>query len=164
LSFVVWANAGSPPPQQAVDEQTARAMLGLPTIVPTGTSLPTATATPVPVLPSLTPGLTPTPGATTYTVQAGESLESVATRLGVDTAVLWWTNRAQVDPVSPLVPGTQLLVPLVPGFLYQVQPGDSWDSVAATFGTSAAELRLRNERSEDASLPPGSLVFIPRST
>jgi hypothetical protein len=49
------------------------------------------------------------------------------------------------------------------GFLYQAQPGDTWDSVAATFSISAALLRQWNEAPPDAGLGPGTLLFIPRS-
>jgi spore germination protein YaaH len=48
------------------------------------------------------------------------------------------------------------------GFLYQVQPSDSWDSIAATFGVTARELRQWNEAGGDGDPVPGSLVFIPR--
>ena len=49
------------------------------------------------------------------------------------------------------------------GFLYQVQPNDSWDTIAATFGVPVAELRQWNESPGDEPVP-GSLVFIPRGS
>ena len=109
--------------------------------------------------PTLAPTATPRPE--TYVVQAGESLYSVASRLDVNPGALWWANRALVDPTVPLVAGTNLRVPLSAGFLYQVQPGDTWDSVAATFGMPASDLWLRNELPENASLVSGMLLLIP---
>lgn len=49
------------------------------------------------------------------------------------------------------------------GFLYQTQPGDSWESVASTFGLSVTELRHWNETSGDQDLAPRTLLFIPRT-
>jgi hypothetical protein len=49
------------------------------------------------------------------------------------------------------------------GFLYQAQPGDTWESVAATFSISPALLRQWNEAPADAGLGTGTLLFIPRT-
>jgi hypothetical protein len=96
LGYAVWpAGGGSPAEPPPLDEQTARALLGL---------------SPIPVQPT--------------------------------------------PPVPTPVPGA--------GFLYQVQPGDSWDSVAAIFSISPAELRTWNEAPPNAALAPWSLLFIPR--
>jgi hypothetical protein len=43
-------------------------------------------------------------------------------------------------------------------------PGDTWDSVAAIFSLSPAELRTWNEAPPDAALAPWSLLFIPRQS
>ncbi len=48
------------------------------------------------------------------------------------------------------------------GFLYQVQPNDTWDSIAATFGIPTDQLRQWNEATAADNPVPGSLVFIPR--
>jgi LysM repeat protein len=157
LAYTVWpAGAGPPPTQQPLDERNARALLGLPAVSTPSqlTSLP-ATQTPAPA---------ETPRPQTYSVQAGESLYGVATRLGVDAGALWWANRSLVDPTVPLVAGTILQVPLFTGFLYQVQPGDTWDSVAAIFGVAAADLVRRNELPESATLVSGMLLIVPRQT
>ena len=47
---------------------------------------------------------------------------------------------------------------------YQVQPGDTWDSVAATFGLPAADLVQRNELPASADLVSGMLLIVPRPT
>ena len=106
LGYVVWPTSGEPPSlPPALDERTARALLGLPV---TPTLQPIATTTPVVViLPTSVPG-----------------------------------------------PGS--------GFLYQAQPGDTWDSIAAIFGMRVGQLRQWNEAAADADPVPGRLVFIPR--
>jgi len=50
------------------------------------------------------------------------------------------------------------------GFLYQVQPGDTWDSVATLFGISVSRLRDWNEASTEDDPVPGRLLFIPRGS
>jgi hypothetical protein len=107
LGYAVWPAAGSPPESRALDERTARELLGL-------SPLRTAIATPI------TASVAPTPIA--------------------------------------------IAVPPGSGFLYQVQAGDSWDSVAAIFGISASELRRWNEAPADAGIIPGALLFIPRQS
>jgi hypothetical protein len=70
------------------------------------------------------------------------------------------TQKPLATPVLPAAPTPP--VGTASGFLYQVQPGDSWGSVAAMFGETAAELRQWNEVSDASEPTPGSLVFIPR--
>jgi hypothetical protein len=48
------------------------------------------------------------------------------------------------------------------GFLYQVQAGDTWEAIAATFGLPVALVRAWNEIAADEDPIPGRLVFIPR--
>jgi LysM domain-containing protein len=50
------------------------------------------------------------------------------------------------------------------GFLYQVQPNDTWSSIAATFAIPVDQLRQWNESSGEGDPTPGSLVFIPRAS
>jgi hypothetical protein len=66
--------------------------------------------------------------------------------------------------VIPPAPAAATALPIRgAGFLYQAQPGDTWDSVAATFSISAALLRQWNEAPPEAGLGPGTLLFIPRT-
>jgi LysM repeat protein len=66
------------------------------------------------------------------------------------------TPTSAAPPVRPTPgPGS--------GFLYQVQPNDTWDTIASTFDIPVAELRQWNESPSDQPTP-GSLVFIPRSS
>jgi LysM repeat protein len=121
LGYAVWpANGSGPPEPQALDERTARALLGL--------SVP-ATPTPVPA-PSQPPAVV-APAAT-----------------------------AEPRP-SPAAGPAQAQQP-VGGFIYQVQPGDTWNSIAATFGLSPDELRQWNDAAPEAPLDPGTLLVIPR--
>ena len=67
-------------------------------------------------------------------------------------------------PVPTATPGEPSSAPpRFGGFLYQTQPGDSWESVATTFSLSVTELKHWNETSGDQDLAPRTLLFIPRS-
>lgn len=73
------------------------------------------------------------------------------------------TARPAGSTPTPIVV-TSPTMPPVPdsGFLYQAQPGDSWDGIAAIFGISVGKLRQWNEAAADADPVPGRLIFIPR--
>lgn len=120
LGYVVWsANGAIPPETQPLDEQAARALLGL---APTASQQPEASPSPT-TPPVAQPTLTPLPIATPSAPSSG------APRAG--------------------------------GFLYQVQDGDTWESIAATFSLSVAEVKHWNETSADQDLAPRTLLFIP---
>lgn len=157
LTYTLWS-ANAPPTVAPIDESAARTALGL---SPSSTPTPTSPAAPAP---SPTSAVVPTPvpsQAQTYTVQPGDTLDSIAGKVGADVGALWWANRALVDP-GPLAPGMQLTVPNVHGFLYQVQPGDTWDSIGTTFGLAPIVLEQLNQPATPDPPAPGALIFIPR--
>jgi LysM repeat protein len=96
-------------------------------------------------------------------VQPGDTLDTIAAELGLDVGALWWSNRALLQS-GPLAPGMQLMVPNIHGFLYQVQSGDTWDSIATTFGLPTLLVQQLNQPSRSDQPRPGELVFIPRPT
>lgn len=67
------------------------------------------------------------------------------------------TAASTATPTPP-----SLAEPRFGGFLYAVQEGDTWESIAALFGLSVAELKHWNETSADLDLAPRTLLFIPR--
>ncbi len=81
------------------------------------------------------------------------------------------STTATPVPVPPTTAPTPPPVTISPtalaetasGFLYQVQPGDTWDSIAATFGLPVSQLRQWNEAATDTDPVPGRLLFIPRT-
>jgi LysM repeat protein len=157
LSFSLWSSDSAPPTLEPLDADAARARLGL----PVATAAPTSAA---PLAPTPTPAPVPTPPTrSTYTVQEGDTLESIAGRLGVDPGAVWWSNRTLLE-AGPLAPGMQLVVPTINGFLYQVHAGDTWDSIAATFGLPSSLVEQLNQPALPASAQPsaGTLIFIPR--
>jgi len=169
LSYAVVPTGATPEASAPLDAAQARARLGL--RGPQATSVPTA---PAPAVPTPAPTAAPTPPSQptatpgpsgAYTVQPGDTLEGIAAHLDVDPGALWWANRSVLDAgplAGPLEPGMQLAVPSVRGFLYQVQPGDSWDTIGGTFNLPGNILRALNQPSGTDPPAPGSLVFIPQ--
>lgn len=91
--------------------------------------------------------------------------QSARVLLGLGPVASDRTPRADPTPLATAAPPAGVAaVPRLGGFLYQAQPGDTWDSVAAIFSVSAAELRRVNEASSDGGLDPWSLLFIPRKS
>ncbi len=78
---------------------------------------------------------------TIYTVAAGDTLNSIAARYGVTTALLAQTNG--LSPDESLVVG-QALVVLIPAEVYTVQAGDSIYGIARRYGTSVVQLYRNN--------------------
>jgi len=172
LSYAVVPAGATPEASAPLDAAQARARLGLrgpqatsaPTAPATAVATPVPTAAPPPQPPQSQPTATPGPSGG-YTVQPGDTVESIAAQLDVDPGALWWANRSVLDAgplAGPLEPGMQLAVPSVRGFLYQVQPGDSWDSIGSTFNLPGTILRALNQPSGTDPPAPGALVFIPQ--
>jgi LysM repeat protein len=139
--------------------------------VPNSTSTPTATSTQtaaVQTTPSatLTPETSLTLGATSYTVQAGDTLSGIAEKFGVSVEALREANGIKGDLIHP---GDQLIIPaasLPPtasDAQYQVLAQDTVDSIATALGISADDLRAANFMYGDALLP-GQKLIIPHTT
>jgi LysM repeat protein len=146
---------------------------------------PTATITNTPVPPSATPtitqtlepSLTPTPeGPLTYIVELGDTLSSIAEQFGVDVFLLMAANDI-TDPDQVfvndelIIPGADFVLPTgtaLPGTLfpgqeiqYRVQPGDSLESIAAQFNSTAEAIAERNEIDDPNAIGVGQTLFIP---
>ena len=166
---VLWFTGDSPPAMPgflATDTPTATV---------TNTPLP-ATATPT-VTDTPEPSLTPTPsGPLTYIVESGDTLTSIAERFGVDVLLLMAFNRItdanQVfvnDELIIPVAGSELPTPtalpenLLPGqeIQYMVLPGDSLESIAAQFNSTAEAIAERNEIEDTNAIGIGQILFIP---
>jgi LysM repeat protein len=94
----------------------------------------------------------------TYTVQAGDTLNQVATMFGVsgDTIV----RTSGLDNPNLLLPGQVLTIPRDSGWLYRVQQGDTLDLISMRF-TVPVDVLLAANNLVAPSVRPGELVFIP---
>lgn len=103
-----------------------------------------------------------------YTVQAGETLASLAAGTQTDAAAIALANCLDG---SPLTAGMQLLLPSEPiaalqcgppqwWVRYEVRPGDTMLSLALNRGTTVDAVLLANCR-DSVSLTAGQLIFLP---
>ncbi len=158
---------------------------GTPSLPFLSTDTPTPTMTFTPRPPTLTPTITntlppsetPTPeGPRTYTVEDGDSLTSIAEEFGIDLLVLMEANGI-TDPNAIFV-GQELTIPppgtvlatttplpatLVPGtrIEYIVLPGDSLESIAAQFNSTAEAIADANDIEVTDTIGVGQRLLVP---
>ncbi|NPA31982.1 MAG: LysM peptidoglycan-binding domain-containing protein [Chloroflexi bacterium] len=89
------------------------------------------------------------------------------------SVLAWWQHTHPCPPVSPAAAGPEAsgaasaaapqLGTVMPGpwFAYVVQPGDTWERIAARFGLRVDELQTFNGLAADAPLLPGQTLRVP---
>ena len=77
-----------------------------------------------------------------YTVQGGETIESIAKKYGVSVERLLIDNG--ISPDSPLSVGQSIMI-AYPKTVHTVQPGDSLWSIAASYGVTVDQLWRNNQ-------------------
>lgn len=91
-----------------------------------------------------------------YTIKEGDTLASISKTLAVPWREITWSNPGLH---VPLTAGKVLRLPPVPGFVVEVNKGDSLASIAAAYGIDPVTIvdfnRVRG------ALVPGSLLVIP---
>jgi LysM repeat protein len=107
----------------------------------------------------------------TYTVQDGDTIDSIASAFGLPSAAVLALNGLHVN--SALHSGQVLKLTTAPTkqralapprvglSQYVIQSGDTLASVALRFGISETSLKEANEMSESASLTAGDVLRIP---
>ena len=148
-------------------------------IEPTAQSIiiPTETVTFTPV-PLQTSTILPSPTFQVYVVKQGDTLSSIAYAFGISVEALKSANALPSDliyldqqlfiPTNPSNPSSQTAIPAetlvadVPSNLirYQVESGDTIESIANNKGVNPADLRAANSMIGDALLP-GQFIAVP---
>ena len=129
------------------------------------TAAPSATTAPG------TPDATSTPGAasepqppfSTYTVQAGDTVSSIAESFGLDSNYIMWNNpEVRVDPDYLLV-GANVLIPSVNGLVYTVTLGDTLSDIAAYYQTDVQTITsfAPNQLSSPDDVIEGKVLVLP---
>lgn len=166
---VLWLTGDSPPSLPGFLASRTPTATETPTLLP-ATQTPTITDT-------LEPSLTPTPeGPLTYVVEDGDTLSSIAEQFGIDVVQLMAANNI-TDPNQLFVndelviPSTDFELPtktavpenLFPGqeIDYQVEPGDTLESIASQFNSTADAIAERNEIEDPNDIGVGDLLVIP---
>lgn len=96
----------------------------------------------------------------TYTFQAGDTIPNLATKFGITSDSIRWSNGVSGDTVPV---GTKLLIPPVTGIVYTVKSGDTPESLAARFGTSKDQLLAYND-GEISGIQVGEQIIIPNAS
>jgi murein DD-endopeptidase MepM/ murein hydrolase activator NlpD len=98
----------------------------------------------------------------TYTIQPGDTVDSIAGVYGIDPTYIIWNNPEITDPDSLIIGGT-LLVPSVDGVVYHLALGDTLTGVAAAFGVDVSAIVDfgPNALTSPDSVPEGMVLVIP---
>jgi murein DD-endopeptidase MepM/ murein hydrolase activator NlpD len=101
----------------------------------------------------------------TYTVQRGDALFSIAKQFNIKPETILWANYDILqDSPDSLRVGQVLKIPPVDGVFYQLQEGDTLQSIAEKFVTSSDDILNWPGNSIDLTNPkidPGTYVMVP---
>ncbi|MDO4746839.1 MAG: LysM peptidoglycan-binding domain-containing protein [Candidatus Saccharibacteria bacterium] len=91
--------------------------------------------------PSL-PGITGSRGVIEYTVQEGDSMDALASKYGVSTDQIRWSNGLKTTDIST---GTVLYIPSKPGIVYTVKEGETVEGIVEKYGGNSEEIIALND-------------------
>lgn len=92
-----------------------------------------------------------------YTVASGDTLAALASKFGVTSDSIRWSNGLSS---TYLQPGKELVIPPVNGIVYTVKAGDTADKLAAAYNTKASLITSFND-AEITGLVAGDVILIP---
>lgn len=92
-----------------------------------------------------------------YTVVAGDTVSSLATKFGVTSETIKWSNGLTGDAVAA---GKVLQIPPRNGIVYKVASGDTVDSIASKYKADKAQLVAFNDL-ETTNVQVGDVILIP---
>lgn len=94
----------------------------------------------------------------TYVAQPGDTVSSVASKFGVSTDSILWSNG--LLGTTTLVAGKTLTIPPVNGIVYTVKAGDTAASLASKYHSDASKITAYND-AELSGLAVGEQIIIP---
>ena len=129
------------------------------------TAAPSATAAPASPDASSTGGLQSAPQEpfSTYTVQPGDSVGSIADSFGVDSNYIMWNNPEVREDPDYLIVGANVLIPSVNGLVYTVTLGDTLSDIAAYYQIDVQTITsfAPNELSSPDDVIEGKVLVLP---
>lgn len=96
-------------------------------------------------------------GVQTYVVNEGEKMENIAWKFGITNDQIRWSNGLKTTDVTP---GQVLKVPSVSGIVYTARAGDTPESLASKYGSSAPQIIALNDL-EESGLSEGMQIVLP---
>ena len=97
----------------------------------------------------------------TYSVQNGDTLSTIASKFNVTTATIKWANN--LSDVDSIKPGESMMILPVTGLYYVVKSGDTAASLAKTYQANEAQI-LSFNNAEIKGLAVGDKIIIPDGT
>lgn len=96
-------------------------------------------------------------GVETYIVSEGETMATIASKYGITTDQIRWSNGLKTTDVSV---GQALTIPKTAGIVYTVKSGDTADSLASRYGSDAERIIAYNDL-EGKGLTDGMQIVLP---
>ncbi len=102
-------------------------------------------------------------GIITYTVQPGDTIETIAARFKLLPSTLVWSNKDVEDKPDQLSIGQILNILPVDGIWYQVQPNDTLSEIAEKFKVKTEDIVNfpLNNLGGGANLLAGAMIVVP---
>lgn len=95
-----------------------------------------------------------------YTTQSGDSVSSLATKFGITSDSIMWSNGLTGNTLTT---GQHLVIPPVNGIVYTVKSGDTPASLASKYNADQNKIIAYND-AEIGGLTPGERIIIPDAT
>lgn len=111
---------------------------------------------------AITLGVTVERLSSMYTVQAGDTLTSVAIRFSISSFSIIWNNPDKVRG-DQIRAGDQLNIPTIDGILYTLKQGDTFSDVGAYYGIDASSIMSYppNRLASPDQVPVGATILLP---
>jgi murein DD-endopeptidase MepM/ murein hydrolase activator NlpD len=95
----------------------------------------------------------------TYTVQANDTISTIAQKFNVNIGTILWNNN--LTERQFIRPGDTLKIPPVSGMIVTVKKGDTITKLASTYDSSANDITSFNNLSSEGELALGTELMIP---
>jgi len=96
---------------------------------------------------------------TDYVVQGGDTLSVIASKFGVTTNSIKWSNSG-ISDIDSIKPGMTLKIPTVTGIVYTVKKGDSLELIASKYKSNSSLIVSYNDLYGEG-LAAGQTILIP---
>lgn len=99
-----------------------------------------------------------------YTVRAGDTVESIAAQFGLDPTTIMWANPPIEDAPDLLRIGQEVIILPIDGALHKVEEGDTLASIAETYEVdpgAIASCQYNELEGGDGTVEPGMFLVVP---
>jgi murein DD-endopeptidase MepM/ murein hydrolase activator NlpD len=100
----------------------------------------------------------------TYTVAAGDTIQSIAKQFGLEPTTIMWANPAVEDAPDLLRIGQEIVILPVDGVYHEVEEGDTLASIAKAYEAGAdaiVDCTYNDLEQSESGLMPGTHLIVP---